>query len=160
MPRTVHSPFAGDRSKQLMSILIGTVILLLLTSCGPRQTSESGSYRIELLPPDPTTTALFVRLSDEQGQPIIDAQVAVEGNMNHAGMAPVNSGPVTDAASPAADGSDDGAADGVYRVPFQFTMLGDWIITVTAVSNTDPEGKTTRNFDVTVSADGTKIIEP
>ena len=39
-------------------------------------------------------------------------------------MAPVLTGAVADSA--------DGVADGRYRVPFSFTMLGDWIITVTA----------------------------
>jgi hypothetical protein len=159
MPRTMQSPFPGAHGQRLMRILIGAMILLLSTACGPRQTNDSGSYHVELLPPEPDTTALFIRLSDDQGQPITDAQVTVEGNMNHAGMVPVISGPVTNAASPAADGSDDGAADGTYRVPFQFTMLGDWIITVTAVRDSDPESKTTRNFDVTVSADGTKITD-
>lgn len=28
--------------------------------------------------------------------------------------------------------ADDGDADGRYRVPFRFTMLGDWIVTVSA----------------------------
>ncbi len=41
--------------------------------------------------------------------------------MNHAGMMPVITAAVHD--------GDDGTADGAYRVPFSFTMLGDWIIT-------------------------------
>lgn len=65
---------------------------------------------------------LTVVLTDEENQPITDASVSLEGNMNHAGMAPVFTDEVHDA--------DDGAADGRYRAPFRFTMLGDWIVTV------------------------------
>ena len=65
---------------------------------------------------------MTVKLAATNSQPITNATVSLEGNMNHAGMAPVITGAVHD--------GDDGAVDGAYRVPFTFTMMGDWIITV------------------------------
>ena len=66
---------------------------------------------------------LIVKVTDAAGQPITDAQAALVGNMNHAGMVPVAAAAVSDDA--------DGVADGRYQLPFAFSMLGDWIITVT-----------------------------
>lgn len=60
-----------------------------------------------------------VTLRDDDGQPIEDAAVSVRGDMNHAGMVPVES---------AANHS----GDGVYTADFEWTMAGDWIVTVTA----------------------------
>lgn len=65
---------------------------------------------------------LTVKIVDESGEPVTDVTVSLEGNMTHAGMVPVFTESVWDGA--------DGAEDGLYRAPFQFTMLGDWIITV------------------------------
>ncbi len=63
--------------------------------------------------------------------------------MNHAGMTPVLAEPTTDEA--------DGNVDGVYHVPFAFTMRGDWIVTVSVVL---ADGTTfTQDFDLSVTAD-------
>lgn len=68
---------------------------------------------------------LTVKIVDEDGEPVADVTVSLEGNMTHAGMVPVFTESVWDGA--------DGAEDGLYQVPFQFTMLGDWILTVKIV---------------------------
>jgi hypothetical protein len=55
--------------------------------------------------------------------------------MTHAGMAPVF-------------GTAQGGADGRYTVPFQWTMDGDWLLTIAVVL---PDGrKASRQFPVTV----------
>jgi len=85
-----------------------------------------------------------IAVMNAEGQPVSDAQVSVEGNMNHAGMAPIMAGPVNDDA--------DGTSDGHYQLPFQFSMLGDWILTVTVLQR---DGSTvTKDLDVTVSDTG------
>lgn len=89
---------------------------------GSRPRGLPADVAISILPPEAGAPYLKVNVIDAAGAPVTDAQVSLEGNMNHAGMAPVVSDPVFDDA--------DGAADGVYQVPFEFTMLGDWIITV------------------------------
>ncbi|MEL6525434.1 MAG: copper chaperone PCu(A)C, partial [Chloroflexota bacterium] len=63
-------------------------------------------------------TALLVTVTDTDGNPIDDATVTVRGDMTHAGMTPVLPESVSE------------STDGVYTVPFEFTMGGDWIITV------------------------------
>ncbi len=109
-------------------------------------------YLIEMLPPQSGVDSLSVRLTDDAGQPITDAEVSLEGNMNHAGMVPVLAGPVADA--------DDGSADGVYQVPFQFTMFGDWIVTASAVVDADAGDTVIANFDLSVDAGGAKLTKP
>jgi hypothetical protein len=91
------------------------------TNISNEQTSDeqtTQTIQIELLPPDQQEGgSLAVRVQDAAGEPIMDASVRLEGDMNHAGMIPVISEPV------------EHASEGIYRVPFEFTMLGDWIIT-------------------------------
>jgi copper(I)-binding protein len=63
--------------------------------------------------------------------------------MNHAGMIPVLADPIADDA--------DGSADGRYHLPFTFTMLGDWILTVTV---TQADGSSfSRNLEVRAASD-------
>ena len=52
------------------------------------------------------------------GSPIDDAYLAVKGNMTHAGMVPVLAE------------VDGGGENGVYSIPFEWTMAGDWVVTV------------------------------
>jgi hypothetical protein len=67
--------------------------------------------------------------------------------MNHAGMVPVLAPPVRD--------NDDGAVDGSYHISFQFTMLGDWIITVSVER---PDGsEVEQNIEATVGSQGVNI---
>lgn len=103
-------------------------VALLLIGCSPVATSSPAapdrdvSIMLEAAPEGKDGDHLIVHLAGADGTPITDATVALEGNMNHAGMVPVLADGVEDAA--------DGEADGVYHVPFVFSMLGDWIITV------------------------------
>jgi hypothetical protein len=118
------------------------VTVLAITGCGGDQTSPNG-LQVTLEPPTTgqAEPQLTIQLTDSQGQPVTDATLSVEGNMTHAGMALVMSNAITDPA--------DGVADGRYHVPFQFSMLGDWILTVT-VQRAD--GSTSdQNIEVIVS---------
>jgi copper(I)-binding protein len=62
-------------------------------------------------------TSILVTVADSTGNPINDADVNLRGDMTHAGMSPV--------VSEATNGT-----NGVYEIPFAFSMSGDWIITV------------------------------
>lgn len=66
-----------------------------------------------------------ITLFDSGGNPIEGASVAIRGDMNHAGMVPVES-------------RADFQGDGIYTADFEWTMAGDWIVTVTA---TLPDGR-------------------
>lgn len=112
--------------------------LLVLAGCGGResqqeqQSADDAGVNIDLSYPDPAAvgeTTLTITLTDADGNPINDATLAIRGDMNHAGMQPV----LRDVEE---------GEGGVYEVPFQWTMDGDWIVTV----------------DVTL-ADGTEVSE-
>jgi hypothetical protein len=60
---------------------------------------------------------LNLYLEDAEGNPVEGAQIQVKGDMTHAGMAPV-----------LRDFEEFG--DGVYRADFEWTMGGDWILTL------------------------------
>lgn len=69
-------------------------------------------------PPIVGPTRLVVTVTDDDGRPVEDGRVRVEGTMTHAGMVPV----VEDARH---------QAEGRWVVPeFEFTMSGDWILRV------------------------------
>ena len=85
-------------------------------------------------------------MAEPDGTLVTDATVSLEGNMNHAGMAPVLGDGVKDDA--------DGTLDGSYRMPFAFSMAGDWIVTVsierTGITETKDINVLVGDSDVTV----------
>ncbi len=74
-------------------------------------------YEIAPQPPRAGTTTIDVKLTDKNGVPVGGARVDLEGNMSHAGMAPVN-------------GEAKEIETGKYRGTLQLTMAGDWIVLV------------------------------
>lgn len=124
--------------------VIGLVLLMTLAGCresaqAPTATPEA-SITVELIPMEPVrvgATVLTVRLTGANNLPVTDAmRVAARGDMTHAGMQPVF-------------GVAEEASNGEYRIAFEWTMAGDWIITVDVTMS--DETTLTREFDVTVS---------
>ena len=131
-------------------LLLGSFCLFSLTACGNNGDSATATgLQVTLIPAPEGSNGqtLTVQLTGADGQPITDATVSLEGNMNHAGMAPVLTDSVQDAA--------DGAADGRYQVPFAFTMLGDWIITV-SIQQADG-ARTQQNINLNISESGVTV---
>ncbi len=95
----------------------------ILAACGRIQTDRPQATDITLeMSLDPTRptvgpATLTFTLTDADGQPINEASLDIEGNMTHAGMVPV-----------LAQAS--GGEAGRYTVPFEWTMGGDWFVTV------------------------------
>lgn len=116
---------------------------------GEGNTSETVQITLEPAPEGAAGEYLTVALSDAAGQPVTDASVSLEGNMNHAGMVPVMADAVTDDA--------DGTADGLYQVPFAFNMNGEWIITV-MVELTDGTTEM-QDVNLTVTEESVEIEE-
>lgn len=121
--------------------------LLLLAAAGCRgqavTPTPAENLSIEMaVEPDPARVgeaALIVTLTDTNGQPVDGAKIGARGDMSHAGMAPV----LAEA---------EGGQDGRYRIPFEWTMSGDWFVELTI---TLPDGSTvTQRFDVSVSGAG------
>ena len=104
------------------TILLSLLLVLGLAACGGRasqQADGSTDYQLSLNPMSTAVgeTVLMLTLNDNEGQPINDANLSIKGDMNHAGMQPV-----------LAEASQ--ATNGVYSVPFEWTMGGDWVVTV------------------------------
>ena len=73
---------------------------------------------VEPQPPRVGQATITVRvIQPSSGKPITGAQVRLEGNMSHAGMAAVF------AEAPEVE-------PGLYRTNMEFTMAGDWVLSV------------------------------
>lgn len=122
-------------------------LFTLLAACGSRSyPTSNGDLQITLLPPSVGVghDSVRIQLYNREQSPITDATLTLEGNMNHAGMAPIIAGPVSD--------GDDGARDGIYQASLPFSMLGDWIITV-VVTLADGSERT-QDINVTITEGG------
>ncbi|MBI5670939.1 MAG: FixH family protein [Chloroflexi bacterium] len=101
------------------------LLSVLLAACGtrvavqPTPVNVSIAVRAESEPLAVGATTLLVSLTDSSGRPIDGATLRVHGDMDHAGMVSV-------------DREVKDSANGEYRVPFEWTMGGGWIVTVTA----------------------------
>lgn len=114
------------------------LLLLLLVSCArnSQQADDSGvQMAVTVAETAVSPTTLTVTIHDAAGKPIDNAYLTIKGDMTHAGMMPVIA-------------TADGGTDGLYTVPFEWTMGGDWIITIVA----DLGGGTTisREFPFTI----------
>jgi hypothetical protein len=93
---------------------------LFLTGCRRHTEPPDGvSIEHELAPRPPRvgTTTVTLRVSEASGRPLSGAHVRLEGNMSHAGMRPIF-----------AEARE--SAPGRYQSELEFTMAGDWVITV------------------------------
>lgn len=95
--------------------------VLLAAGCGGAgETASSVRVEHELAPQPPRVGAATVTLKLSEGPaPVTGARVTLEGNMSHAGMAPVFAGA-------------DEVEPGRYRATLEFTMGGDWVVLVRA----------------------------
>ncbi|MFN8444944.1 MAG: FixH family protein [Caldilineaceae bacterium] len=115
-------------AQNIRNFILTLFIVLFLASCGSSSGSTSDLHvSLASAPEGRNGSYLTVNLTDKDGKPVTDAKVGLQGDMTHAGMAPIIADAVSDDA--------DGAADGVYRVPFAFNMAGDWVITVSIERN-------------------------
>lgn len=112
-------------NKRFMGLLLLALPILLITGCrDSAQASPTPAAQLMLtVQPDPPSVGaaeLLVTVRDLAGAPVVGASVDVRGDMNHAGMQPVlREDVLTD-------------ANGEARIPFEWTMGGDWYLVVTA----------------------------
>ena len=104
-------------------IYIIILLLFLMTGCArmSQQGVEEQDVKIELVTPmQPSvlgSSQIELRVTDMAGRPINDAVLELKGDMTHAGMVPILA-------------SVSGGENGLYSVPFEWTMAGDWILIV------------------------------
>lgn len=136
-----------NRSVSIIYRLFLFVLLLVtgLTVIGCSRVSQEAAQQplqIELIeplfPPGIGTYTMNIRLFDENNNPVNDAQIAIKADMTHAGMIPILAN--------ATDGD-----KGLYKVPIEWTMGGDWVIIIQA---TLPDGTIAEEtFPITISGD-------
>jgi hypothetical protein len=124
-----------------VAIFAAIILLVAGAACsrgdeGETVSPEDITINMTVEPEPPTmgpATITFV-LTDKDGDPVSGATLEIEGNMTHAGMQPVFDD-ITE------------VEDGRYVTQnFQFTMGGDWIITVSGSLEDGAEIKQT--FDL------------
>ena len=101
-------------------IACAIALLCLLAGCRQQQLS-SADVLLEMSASDQRVgeTTLLVRVSDRDGNAVSNpGTLSVRGDMDHAGMTPVLA-------------QADNAVDGVFSLPFEFTMGGGWIVDAT-----------------------------
>lgn len=134
-------------STMLFSLLIFS---LTLAACGQQSVSTPTSVNITIsvqVEPEPLAvgdTTLIVTLKDGSGSPVDGATLQVHGNMDHEGMMPI-------------DREVSQSANGEYRVPFEWSMGGGWIVQVTA-QLPDGAGEVSQSFDFFVEAVSSESI--
>lgn len=136
-------PYPAPRHGAGKGGLLFLLLLLSLFSCRqPPAADEAPDAQIVLSPgPDSLVVGRItfdLTLWDAEGRPIDGADpVTLRGDMNHAGMRPVLARAT-------------GMGGGQYTTDFEWTMAGDWTVTVEA---TLPDGRVKRaTFPFTVAA--------
>ena len=126
-------------------LILSFLLLTGLATAGCSRVSREAQQtqlQIELIeplfPPAVGNDTLNIRLFDENDNPINDATIAVKADMTHAGMVPIL-------------GNATKGDKGLYKVPFEWSMGGDWVIIVQA---TLPDGTVAEEtFPLTISGD-------
>lgn len=130
---------------RMITILL--VLMIAVAGCReeatPTPEAQQSPYIMSLdVEPSPAAvgeTMLIFTVREERSPLIGGAKVSVRGDMNHAGMEPVF-------------GEVDEDIDGLYWVPFEWTMAGEWILTVTIDF---ADGSTAQEtFDFSVGLEG------
>jgi hypothetical protein len=123
-------------------LLFAFLIAPVIAGCTRRSASQNDDLQIETslkLTPDPAQVGmalLEIQLKDESGQALTGVELSLRGDMTHAGMMPV----MADAVE---------VRPGVYQAQLEWTMAGDWIVTL---DGTLPDGTVfTRQLDVNVA---------
>ncbi|MBZ0283824.1 MAG: FixH family protein [Anaerolineae bacterium] len=100
--------------------------------------------------PEPLTvgkSTLIITLTDSSDSHVDGAKLQIQGNMDHAGMTPVNR-------------ETSESSNGEYHVPFEWTMGGGWIVTVTAELPNGGEANDTFEFFVEAVSSESVINRP
>lgn len=124
------------------SLLLFIVVGMMLVGCrqeaeAPQDANVDIDLAMDPVPPAVGDAVLTVTLLQGE-EPVNDATVEVRGDMTHAGMQPVIR-------------TIEGGEEGVYETDFEWTMAGDWIITVQATLADDTV--VSQEFEYTLDGD-------
>ncbi len=129
--------------KRLSLLLFIPLLVVILAACGGENAEaiNPDDVRIAVVV-EPDTLAVgestfVITLQDKDGNAIDGATVRAHGDMEHEGMAPVES-------------ETNESENGVYRLPFTWTMGGGWMVTITA--DLPGGGQAEQTFDFFIEA--------
>ncbi len=132
------------------AVILG-LLIAILTACGGQTDNTTPTTNVEIsviIEPDPPSmgeSTLIVTLKDSDGNAINGATLKVHGDMDHAGMSPV-------------DREVSASTNGEYRVPFEWTMGGGWVVTISAqLPNNGGKVEKTVNYFVEAVSSGSII---
>lgn len=127
------------------TVITGIIVMaFVLSACNGQgeTTTLRDDINISVTTPDDTLamgeTTLMVTVTNEDGSPVDGATVNVHGDMDHEGMDSV-------------EATVSESLDGMYTVPFTWTMGGGWILTVT-VDLPENGGQASAEFEYFVEA--------
>lgn len=128
---------------RVLTLLISLALLLIgctrLSQSSREQTDIRAQIQVEPDPPRVGNALLTIELWDAQGSAIEGAQVSVRGDMTHAGMVPEFGEAVEVAA-------------GMYQAPLEWTMAGDWQLTLIIDKGDDQPSQLTAPFALILPA--------
>lgn len=108
-----------DRSRRTPSILLVSTVCLIAAACTRPVQARDLKFEWTLAPAPISvgSARLQLRVLDAAGRPVRGAQLQIEAQMSHPGMAPL----VVVATE---------RSEGLYEAELQFSMGGDWILVV------------------------------
>lgn len=113
-------------------------LLLLGAACRQEQKLAASEVVLDMAVSDLLVgdTTLTIRASDKQGKPLAEpGTLSLRGDMDHAGMTPV----LAEA---------DTAVEGVFTVPFEWTMGGSWSVEASLALSADEVVRQIFRFDI------------
>ncbi len=113
-------------------------LLLLGAACRQEQKLAASEVVLDMAVSDLLVgdTTLTIRASDKQGKPLAEpGTLSLRGDMDHAGMTPV----LAEA---------DTAVEGVFTVPFEWTMGGSWTVEASLGLSADEVVRQVFRFDI------------
>ena len=128
---------------RIVFLVLSTILVIAACqsaeeAAGVERTDIEMTFAVEPDPPNVGDSNLIITLMTEDGEPVEGATISAHGDMDHEGMESVEG-----------EGNEDGA--GVYRIPFQWTMGGGWIVDVSATLK-DSNDTVTDTFTLDVGA--------
>lgn len=128
MSRSNRADDSAVRAAAAVGLLLLAAAAFGLLAAGCQRQSRSGqslpdvelSYQIEPSPPVAGPAVATFRLTDASGAPLSVRSFDLRGDMTHAGMVPV-----------LAQGTE--VSPGEVRCQFEWSMAGDWVLSVAAV---------------------------
>lgn len=107
--------------------VVAALALAVISACVRQSQTEGNptgivaSVGVKPSPAQVGPAVLVIELRSANGEIIERADVSVRGDMTHAGMVPVF-------------GDADEVSPGTYEAPFEWTMGGDWVLSITVGS--------------------------